>query len=54
MHVLPPGNNTSCWFGEKLYVICEIGLVNYSNLLFGALSLHPFFFFFFFFAFVHF
>lgn len=36
-------NNACCWFGIKFYVICEIGLVNYSNLLFFALSLYPFF-----------
>lgn len=35
--------NACCWFGIKFYVICEMGLVNYSNLLFFALFLHPLF-----------
>lgn len=35
--------NACCWFGIKFYVICEMGLVNYSYLLFFALFLHPLF-----------
>lgn len=37
--------NNACWFGIKFYVIYEIGRVNYSNLLFFVLLLHPLLFF---------